>query len=492
MGSSVYDGPMPLIADDESRYRALRSRDARFDGVFFTGVTSTGIYCRPVCPTKTPKVENCRFFGSAATAEKAGFRPCLRCRPELAPQTAAGAGLVETLMHRLQVKGNMEADVADLVAMSGYSERHLRRQFIAECGLPPVAMLQTRRLLFAKQLLQDTSLPVTDIALSAGFQSLRRFNALFKERYGLAPTAIRQARVAVEDNITLRLDYRPPLHWPSMLSYLKFRITPGMDLIQGDEYVRTVQFGPRKGWLRLGLGDRPNSLAVTVPLSLAPVLGEVLARVRQVCDLDAHPQAIDAVLGADPVLRSFVEARPGLRVPGAWSPFELASRTILGQQVSVAGANTLMGRLAERFGDKVETPWPELKLVSATAESVAAASIADLARVGMPGKRAEGLRALAQALASGQITLLPGDDMAATMAKLKALPGIGEWTAQYLAMRAMRHPDSFPAGDLGLRKALASGERLPGERETLAMAEAWRPWRSYAALHLWLGKLKQL
>ena len=216
MGSSVYDGPMPLIADDESRYRALRSRDARFDGVFFTGVTSTGIYCRPVCPTKTPKVENCRFFGSAATAEKAGFRPCLRCRPELAPQTAAGAGLVETLMHRLQVKGNMEADVADLVAMSGYSERHLRRQFIAECGLPPVAMLQTRRLLFAKQLLQDTSLPVTDIALSAGFQSLRRFNALFKERYGLAPTAIRQARVAVEDNITLRLDYRPPLHWPSI------------------------------------------------------------------------------------------------------------------------------------------------------------------------------------------------------------------------------------------------------------------------------------
>ena len=265
-----------------------------------------------------------------------------------------------------------------------------------------------------------------------------------------------------------------------------------MDLIQGDEYVRTVQFGPRKGWLRLGLGDRPNSLAVTVPLSLAPVLGEVLARVRQVCDLDAHPQAIDAVLGADPVLRSFVEARPGLRVPGAWSPFELASRTILGQQVSVAGANTLMGRLAERFGDKVETPWPELKLVSATAESVAAASIADLARVGMPGKRAEGLRALAQALASGQITLLPGDDMAATMAKLKALPGIGEWTAQYLAMRAMRHPDSFPAGDLGLRKALASGERLPGERETLAMAEAWRPWRSYAALHLWLGMPKQL
>ena len=243
---------------------------------------------------------------------------------------------------------------------------------------------------------------MTDIALSAGFQSLRRFNALFKERYGLAPTAIRQARVAVEDNITLRLDYRPPLHWPSMLSYLKFRITPGMDLIQGDEYVRTVQFGPRKGWLRLGLGDRPNSLAVTVPLSLAPVLGEVLARVRQVCDLDAHPQAIDAVLGADPVLRSFVEARPGLRVPGAWSPFELASRTILGQQVSVAGANTLMGRLAERFGDKVETPWPELKLVSATAESVAAASIADLARVGMPGKRAEGLRALVQYTATWQ------------------------------------------------------------------------------------------
>jgi len=481
---------MPAQTDDESCYRALRSRDARFDGVFFTGVTSTGIYCRPVCPTKTPTAANCRFFPAATLAEQAGFRPCLRCRPELAPKMAE-EGLVGTLMHRLQVRGNMEADVAELVAMSGFSERHLRRQFLLEYGLPPVAVLQTRRLLFAKQLLQDTALPVTDVAYSAGFRSLRRFNALFKERYGLAPTALRQTRSAVNDTISLRLDYRPPFHWPSMLAYLRYRLTPGMDMIQDDEYFRTVRIGVHSGWLRLALGNRENTLLATVPMSLAPVLGEVLARVRMVCDLDAHPQEIDSVLGADPLLKPYVEGRPGLRVPGAWSPFELASRTVLGQQVSVAGANTLMGRLALRLGESIETPWPELRLVSASAEAVAAASIDDIAKIGMPGKRAEALRGLALAIAGGDITLLPGDDVPSTIVNLKALPGIGEWTAQYLAMRAMRHPDSFPAGDLGLRKALAT-DRMPSEKETLALVEKWRPWRSYAALHLWLGKASTL
>lgn len=481
---------MPVPADDESCYRALRSRDARFDGVFFTGVTSTGIYCRPVCPTRTPKAENCRFFTAATLAEQAGFRPCLRCRPELAPKTSE-TGLVGTLMHRLQVRGNMEADVAELVAMSGFSERHLRRQFLLECGLPPIAVLQTRRLLFAKQLLQDTSLPVSDVAYSSGFRSLRRFNALFKERYGLAPTSLRNTRPTVDDTVSLRLDFRPPLHWPSMLAYLRYRLTPGMDMIQGDEYYRTVRIGTHTGWLRLGLGQRPNTLAATVPMSLAPVLGEVLARVRLVCDLDAHPQEIDAVLGADALLKPYVEGRPGLRVPGAWSPFELASRTVLGQQVSVAGANTLMGRLALRLGESIVTPWPELCVLSASAEAVAGASIDEIARIGMPGKRAEALRGIAQAIASGGITLMPGDDVTSTMANLKALPGIGEWTAQYLAMRAMRHPDAFPAGDLGLRKALAA-DGMPSERETLALVEGWRPWRSYAALHLWLGKAEIL
>ena len=478
---------MALLSDDVTCYRALRSRDARFDGVFFTGVVSTGIYCRPVCATRTPKALNCRFFDSAASAEGEGFRPCLRCRPELAPLTGGSSGIVEPLMQRLQVRGNMDAGVADLVALSGFSERHLRRQFLAECGLPPVAVLQTRRLLFAKQLLQDTSLSVSEVALTAGFQSVRRFNALFKERYGMAPTGVRHSRSTVEDSITLRIDYRPPLHWPSLLAYLRFRITPGMDMIDGDQYVRTLRIGTHAGWLRLGLGSRANTLTATVPLSLTPVLGEVLARVRLVCDLDAHPQRVDEVLGSDPILGPYVAGRPGLRVPGAWSPFELASRTILGQQVSVSGANTLMGRLAERFGSAVETQWAGLSRVSATAESVAAAGVSELAQIGMPTKRAEGLKAVAHAIASGEITLMPGDDVQATIAKLKALPGIGEWTAQYLAMRALRHPDSFPAGDLGLRRALAS-DRMPSERETLAMAEAWRPWRSYAALHLWLGK----
>ena len=473
--------------DDESSYRALRSRDARFDGLFFTGVTSTGIYCRPVCPTRTPKASNCRFFSSAPLAESEGFRPCLRCRPELAPQSSEARGIVDALMHRLQQRGQMEAGIADLVALSGFSERHLRRQFIEECGLPPVAVLQTRRLLFAKQLLHDTHLPVSEVALSAGFRSIRRFNALFKERYGLAPSALRQNQGTEEDTLCLRLDYRPPLHWPSMLGYLNYRVTPGMDMIRGDGYIRAVVIGRYKGWLWLTSGERPNTLAVRVPSSLSPVLGEVLARVRRVCDLDANPSQVDAVLGGDLILQPFVQGRPGLRVPGAWTPFEVASRTVLGQQVSVAGANTLMARLATRFGEKVETPWSEIRFVSATAEAVAAASVDELARIGMPSKRAEGLQAIARAMATGDISLTPGDDVQATVAKLKALPGIGEWTAQYLAMRALGHPDSFPAGDLGLRKALAH-PHMPTERETLAIAEAWRPWRSYAALHLWLGK----
>ncbi len=478
---------MPPHPNDDTHYRALQSRDARFDGLFFTGVTSTGIYCRPICPTRTPKRENCRFYASASLAEHDGFRPCLRCRPELAPLGAGAGGVVDALMRRLQARGMMDAEVADLVAMSGFSARHLRRQFMEECGLSPVAMLQTRRLLFAKQLLQDTTLPVTDVAFSAGFRSLRRFNALFKERYDLTPTALRGSRPAAEDTVALRLDYRPPLCWPAMLAYLRYRLTPGMDLIEGESYLRTIRIGSHSGWMRLGPGERPNTLVAVVPTSLVPVLAEVLARTRQLCDLDAHPGEIDAVLGADPILHSYVRGRPGLRVPGAWTPFELASRTILGQQVSVAGANTLMGRLAQRFGESIVTPWPELRITTATAEAVAEAGIDELARIGMPGKRAEALRHVAQAIASGGLALQPGGDAAAAMAALKALPGIGEWTAQYLAMRAMRHPDAFPAGDLGLRKALA-GERMPGERETLAIAEAWRPWRSYAALHLWLGK----
>ncbi len=477
---------MPADSDNDTCYRALQSRDARFDGVFFTGVTSTGIYCRPICPTRTPKQANCRFYTSASLAEQEGFRPCLRCRPELAPSANGQSGVVDALLRRLQNSGMMEVDMADLVAMSGFSERHLRRQFLQETGLSPIAVLQTRRLLFAKQLLQDTALPVTDIAFSAGFRSLRRFNALFKERYGLAPTALRGSHAAAEGTVTLRLDYRPPLHWPSLLAHLKHRLTPGLDAIEDDAYLRTVRIGPHAGWLRLGPGVKPHTLAAEVPSSLAPVLGELLARVRQLCDLDAHPLQIDAVLGTDPVMAPYVNRRPGLRVPGAWTPFELASRTVLGQQVSVAGANTIMGRLALRFGESIATPWSGLNVSTATAEAVAAASIDDLARLGMPGKRAEALRHLAQAMLDGRLNLLPGGDAAQAMAALKALPGIGEWTAQYLAMRVMRHPDAFPAGDLGLRKALEDNGRMPSERETLAIAEAWRPWRSYAALHLWL------
>jgi AraC family transcriptional regulator of adaptative response / DNA-3-methyladenine glycosylase II len=475
--------------DDDACYRALTARDPRFDGVFFVAVTTTGIYCRPVCTAKTPRRDRCRFFARAALAELAGFRPCLRCRPELAPgqapvdtvPTVARAAAARIEAGALSDGGSLE----ELAASLGLSSRQLRRSVRKELGVSPVRLAQTTRLLLAKRLIAETRLPLTEVAFAAGFDSVRRFNALFRSHYRLSPGTLRRspARPAVADCLRLTVAYRPPLDWRALLRFLSARAIPGVEGVTGDTYQRTVCVGAHRGWLRVSPTAGRNLLAVDLATLLAPALPAILARLRNLFDLDARPDLIAGQLALDPLLAPEVQRHPGLRVPGAFDGFELGMRAILGQQVSVRGASTLAGRLVRQFGEAIETPFACLNRIAPAAETLATARSATLAGVGLPAARAEGLRSLARAVARREIDLEPGVNPTAVVAKLVGLPGIGPWTAEYIAMRALRWPDAFPATDLGLVKA--SG--LKSARVLARAAERWRPWRAYAAMHLWEG-----
>jgi len=480
---------MPVL-DRASCYRALAARDTRFDGVFFTGVKTTGIYCRPVCGVKTPRESSCQFFGSAAAAEAAGFRPCLRCRPELAPY-ALQENLAHAVWQRIAAGALNDGKLERLAAEVGLSSRQLRRVLLQHFGVSPVELAQTQRLLFAKKLLQETAMPMADIAFAAGFGSVRRFNALFAQRYGIAPTAIRrtaQGEGAARDALVLRLAYRPPYRWPGILDYLAGRAVPGVESVQdGRAYLRSVRIGELRGWLRVTHVPERHQLALEVAPSLSSRLMPLLARVRSQFDLDANPAVIEAHLRQDALLARQIAAAPGLRVPGAFDAFELAVRAVLGQQVSVAGATTLSGRLVERFGSAAEAPFERLTHHFPLPEALAEAQVPDIAAIGLPGKRAETLRHLARFAAAGGLQLQPGMPLAEAVARLKSVPGIGDWTAHYIALRALRFPDAFPAGDLGLQKAAADpGGRLT-EKQLAARAAAWSPWRGYAALALWMA-----
>ncbi len=464
----------------DSLYEALCSRDARFDGRFFVGVRTTGIYCRVVCPAKTPHRQNCTFYPSAAAAERAGYRPCLRCRPELAPGNAylvSVSDLAARAASRIEDGALSDARVRDLAAELGIGERHLRRVVERELGVTPLELAQTRRLLLAKRLLTDTTLPVIEVAYASGFASVRRFNALFKERYRLNPTALRKTRAHAVTHRPLVCDlaYRPPLDWPALLAFLEARAIPGVERVDGDRYLRTVAVGKHRGWIAVAPAPGRDMLRVEVAATLAPALPQVMAAVKRLFDLLAEPRAIADHLGP------LAAAHPGLRVPGAFDGFEVAVRAILGQQVSVKAAGTLAGRLAAALGEPILTPYPALRLISPAAERIAATPPEQIGALGIFGHRAEAIVALAQAVVARSIVLEPRADPAATMAAVRALPGVGEWTAQYIAMRALSWPDAFPHGDLGLRKALGAGS--PGG--VLAAAEPWRPWRAYAAIHLW-------
>jgi AraC family transcriptional regulator of adaptative response / DNA-3-methyladenine glycosylase II len=465
--------------DQDHCYQALLARDSRFDGSFYVGVQTTGIYCRTVCTARTPKRENCNFYPSAAAAEGAGFRPCLRCRPELAPGNArvdSTARLAATAAGRIEDGALTESGVDSLAEELGVTARHLRRVVEQEFGVTPIELAQTQRLLLAKRLLTDTGLSVTDIAYASGFASLRRFNALFKERYRLSPTDLRKSRSATSMPGTLVCDlaYRSPMDWDGMLAFLAGRTIAGIELVRDGRYLRTARVGEHRGWIGVSAMPERKVLRVEVSASLAPVLPATLARVKRLFDVAADSEQIADRLSA-------LNIRPGLRVPGAFDGFEMAVRAILGQQISVKAARTVAGRYAAAFGEPAETPFPELTHYTPTAERVAGTTQDEIASLGIVGARARSILALAGALASGELTLDPRADVEATITKLKELPGIGDWTAQYIAMRALAWPDAFPHTDLGVYRALGTSK----PKQVLELAEAWRPWRAYAVMHLW-------
>lgn len=468
------------VSAEGQYYAALKARDARFDGKFFVGVSSTKIYCRPVCRVKVPLKKNCRFYATAAAAEQAGYRPCLRCRPELAPGASrleAVSRLAALALQRIEEGALNGSAITDLADEFGVTDRHLRRVLQNELGVAPVELAQTQRLLVAKRLLTDSQIAVSDVAYASGFSSLRRFNALFQQRYRLKPMALRRrAAPATETNsIYCQLAYRPPFAWTELLGFLRARSMAGVEHIDQTTYRRTVKLGGCSGTIAVTQGELKNVLEVKLSAELLPVVVPVLARVRRLFDLDAEPLPIAEHLG------SLAAKTPGLRVPGAFDGFEIAIRAILGQQVSVRAATTLAGRFAQKFGESLSGENSVLTHITPTAERVAEASVAEIAALGIVSKRAGSLLALAQAVAQKAIRLEPAVDTEVTLQKLMALPGIGEWTAAYIAMRALQWPDAFLSADLGVMKALGCRE----QKEILRRAEAWRPWRSYAVMHLW-------
>jgi AraC family transcriptional regulator of adaptative response / DNA-3-methyladenine glycosylase II len=474
-----------MTLDPRTCYRALRARDSRFDGRFFVAVSSTRIYCRPICTVRPPKRENCRFYPSAAAAESAGYRPCLRCRPELAPGNAS----VDAITRLAQSAASMMEDrtldnnrLDTIAARLGVTDRHLRRAFRAEFGVAPVEFDQTQRLLLAKRLLTDTVLPITEVAFASGFGSVRRFNALFRQRYRLQPSELRgrmRSRVAVDDTLHFELSFRPPFDWPALCGFIGARAIAGVESLEAGRYLRTAAIvhegTPHRGWLSIEMSKKKPTLRVSVSTSLAKSLPPLLSRVKALTDVACNPAEVDRALGP------LAKRHPGLRVPGAFDGFELGVRAILGQQVSVAGARTLAGRFAASFGEPIETPFPSLTTVFPDARRVADVSPARVAQIGLPAARARTIVTLARAVADGSLVLAPNGDIDAALEKLRALPGIGEWTAQYIAMRALAWPDAFPHTDLALMKALG----VKDARRVLAASEAWRPWRAYAVMHLW-------
>ena len=478
----------------DAAYQALRTRDARFDGRLFIGVTSTGIYCRPVCRVRPPRRENCRFFGQAALAEAGGFRPCLRCRPELAPGLSL-ADSSEVLAAQAArwlaqaAQDGSDPSMTGLAARLGVTDRHLRRIFLKAHGVTPIAWLTTQRLLLAKQLLTDTALPVQQVALATGYASLRRFNAAFTQHYRMNPTRLRQARgdTPLRD-AALRLAWRPPYDLAGVLAFFQQRALPGVEQVDGQVLRRSLSVWHQgewlDGWLCARFVPEQHELHLSLAPALMPAAGSLIARTRQALDLDADPARIDAVLDAGPPLPG--PALAGVRLPSGWDGFEMAVRVILGQQVTVAAARTLTRRLVERFGRPVQTPFAGLDRLFPSAATLADADPAAIGTLGIVRQRVAALQAVAREVAAGRLLLQRSAPVDATLAALCALPGIGDWTAHLIAMRALAWPDAWPAKDIAVLNALreqTGGTRNPALAS--ALAESWRPWRAYAVMRLW-------
>jgi AraC family transcriptional regulator, regulatory protein of adaptative response / DNA-3-methyladenine glycosylase II len=474
--------------------RARLSRDARFDGRFFVGVRTTGIYCRPICPAVSPKSKNVAFYPSAAAAAEAGFRPCLRCRPECAPGTPAWNGTSTTVRRGLRLieGGALDAgSIEQLADRLGVTSRHLRRLFHRHVGASPLAVAHTQRLHFAKRLIDQTDMPMADIALAAGYGSVRRFNDTFSKTYGRTPRELRRRRedaTVTGAALTVRLPYSTPYDWSAAIGFLDGRVTAGVERVAGDAYLRTVVIDGRPGVIECR-DDGSEGLRLTLHgIATSGVFGAV-QRARQMFDLDAPVADIAAVLGADRALKTLLKRRPGIRVPGAWDGFELTVRAIIGQQVSVKAATTVAGRIADRYGEPLALPASLAGREDAASLTRLFPTPARLARarltgIGLNKGRADAIRLLAAAVAGGDIAFDDTMEVDDLRQALMSLRGIGAWTAEYVAMRALKDPDAFPASDLGLLKAVqCSG--IDGAAALARRAEAWRPWRAYAALLLW-------
>ena len=478
--------------DFEACRSAFLTRDPRFDGRIFAGVKTTGIYCRPICPARTPLAQNMTFYPTAAACQEAGYRPCLRCRPETAPDLGAWRGTSNTVSRALALieAGAMDAgDVDALASRLGVGERQLRRLFKQHLGASPVAVAQTRRVLLAKQLIQETLLPMGEVALASGFGSVRRFNETFQQLFHRPPGALRRSRQdeasSAVSGITVRLPYRAPYDWEAMIGFLSARAIPGVEVVTPRRYARTLTVDGDRGVVIVtpGVGA---FLVAEIHFPKVRALPAVIARIRRVFDLTADPGLIGAHLSQDPALAPMVAARPGLRAPGAWDGFELAVRAILGQQITVTGARALAAKLVDAYGELINDPAAVKLGLSRVFPSPDRLIGHDIAALGMPRARGAALEALARTVAADPTIFTPRADLESAIAALKALPGVGEWTAQYIALRELREPDAFPQADIGLMRAMADGEGVrPNPAQLLARAEAWRPWRAYAAQHLW-------
>jgi AraC family transcriptional regulator of adaptative response / DNA-3-methyladenine glycosylase II len=480
----------------EQCYAAIQSRDERFDGRFFTGVKTTGIYCRPICPANTPRAENVVFYSTAAAAAQNGFRPCLRCRPESSPGTPEWQGGSAVVSRALRLINDGIMDEGGVDALAEYlhlGSRQLRRLFNQHLGVSPVTVGQTRRLHFAKKLIDETTLPMTEIAFAAGYSSIRRYNDAFQEVYGRTPTELR--RQTEEETtpkkmpVTLKLSYRPPFNWQSMLNFLAVRATPGVEWIEQDTYFRTITFNSESGIVCgiISVKPIPNKsyLQLSVPLNLSHFLFPIAERIRRIFDLQADPAQICDYLCHDPLLAAAETTE--FRLPGTWDAFETAVRAILGQQVTVQATTTLMGRLVERCGTLLPETEQSKSLLRLThlfpsPEQVASA---DLSGLGTTKQRIATIQTLAAAVLEGTISFNTPTTLEEVIEALTALPGIGSWTAHYIAMRGLSEPDAFPAGDLILRRMASPSDKPLTEKQLLKTAEAWRPWRAYAAILLW-------
>ncbi|MCP5051205.1 MAG: DNA-3-methyladenine glycosylase 2 family protein [bacterium] len=486
---------MIAVTDREIFFQAMLSRDRRFDGRFFVAVTTTGIYCRPICPAPKPKLENVQFFPTAAGAETRGFRPCKRCRPDASPGTPVWSGTSATVSRALQMIDNGfldEQGVGQLGETLGVGERQLRRLFKDHLGAPPHSVALTRRLDFARKLIDETNLSMTDIAFASGFESIRRFNDAVKKRFERSPSDLRKAartpgaEQTGKNRLTLLLPFRPPLDWPVLLGYLKGRQIDGVEVIENNCYCRSIGSGGHYGAIKVTPSRKDGHLELTLQIDDTKGLMLIVRRVRRIFDLEADPMFVARHLMKDPGLSPIISSFPGLRVPGGWDNFEIAVRTVIGQQISIPGANTITRRLVQRCGTELN-PSP-LEGITHLFPTPAAIASADLSGLGIPGKRAKTITMLAEKVADGDIVLEGNVQPETVKRRLMEIPGIGQWTTEYIAMRALREPDAFPGTDLAIKRELeeigpgpSAGTRL----QTGGRPDVWRPWRSYAAMYLW-------